>query len=532
MARELSNRKVRRACSNELIRFIREMWRVVEPNRDFVSGWALEAICEHLEAIASGEITRLLMNVPPGFMKSLGTDVFFPAWEWGALERPDLRYLSFSYSSDLTERDNVRFADVISSQRYRELWGRKVTLSPHMGARKVANRHTGWKIASSVGGVGTGERADRVIIDDPHNVKMAESETIRNETVRWFRESITSRMNDPELSAIIVIMQRVHEDDVAGTILGEMADDYCHLIIPMEFDGDWRGPTRIGWTDPRTEEGELAFPERYSERVVIRDKTAMGPSAVAAQFQQTPSPRGGNIIQRDWWQPWPSPTYEGDGSAFPPSSLDIGSVDTAYTEKEENAWNAMTCWGVFAGERERPKVVMKEAWRARLPLRGVIPPGAMTDAERKPYWGLAEKIADTIRRRQLDIVLIENKTRGVDLAAELRRLLDNGTCQLLLVEPRGDKVARLNAVQALFADGMVYAPAGHADPQYNRAWADMVITEVTQFPKSKWADLTDTVSMALSWLRSNGILELGTEADVTNYRRKEFRSKRPPAYDV
>jgi predicted phage terminase large subunit-like protein len=494
--------------------------------RPFVDGWALGAIFEHLEAVSSGELTRLMMNVPPGFMKSLGVDVFWPAWEWGPLERPDLRYVAFSYSPDLTERDNGKFAEVVKSAKYQDYYGKIVQLPPMLGVRKVWNYSTGWKLATSVGGVGTGERGDRVIIDDPHNVKEAESEKVRQETVRWFRESITSRMNDAVKSAIIVIMQRVHEDDVAGCILSEM-DDYCTLTIPMEYDGDWRGPTSIGWTDPRTDEGELAFSERYPRKAVERDKKAMGPNAAASQFQQLPAPRVGNIIQRDWWLPWPAPGYEplpGEPTLFPPCSLIVGSVDTAYSEKDENAYNAMTVWGVWSDQRERPKTVLMEAWRARCPLRGVFPEDAKTEDERKPYWGLVEKVLDTIRRRNLEIVLIENKTRGADLIAELRRLLRQGECQLIEINPKGDKVARLNACQAMFADGMVYAP--------DKRWADMVITEVTQFPKAKYADLVDTSSQALTWLRNQGILLIGTEADADNIARKSFKSKPEPRYDV
>ena len=503
---------------------------MVEPDRPFVRGWALEAICEHLEAVTSGQITRLLMNVPPGFMKSLGTDVFWPAWEWGPLGLASNRYLSFSYSSDLTERDNQRFGAILSSRRYRELWGGSVGLPTFaLGSRKVANLQTGWKIASSVGGVGTGERADRVIIDDPHNVKMAESEVVRKETVRWFRESITSRMNDAMESAIVVIMQRVHEDDVSGVILTDM-DDYCHLCVPMEYDGPWRGSSSIGWTDPRQQDGELAFPERFPAGAVARDKIAMGPAATASQFQQTPSPRAGNIIERDWWRLWPP--EEGDSSyghiinpdRFPPCSLIIGSVDTAYGVKDENAYNAMTVWGVWEDHKERPKVVLMEGWRKRLPLRGVIPSDCQTEDERKPHWGLTEWVADTIRRRNIDVVLIENKTRGEDLAQELRRLLEQGECRVIMIDPKRDKVARLHAVQAMFADGMIYAPT--------RAWAEMVINEVSQFPKSKYADLVDTTSQALSWMRRSGALLLGVEADLDNLQAATFRSKPQPRYDV
>lgn len=488
----------------------------------------MEAICEHLEAVSRGEINRLLMNVPPGFCKSLMTDVFWPAWEWGPLGKPSTRYVAFSYSAELTERDNQRFAAIITSPKYRSLWGSVVTMGHREpGVFKVQNRQTGWKLASSVGGVGTGERGDRVIIDDPHNVKEAESDKIRAETVRWFRESITSRMNEAEQSAIVVIMQRVHEEDVSGVILGEDFD-YCHLCIRMRYDQEWASAaTDIGWEDPRTEEGELAFPERFPESAVHRDERALGPSATASQFQQSPTPRGGNIIQRDWWRLWPAPGYEskdGENAKFPPCSLIVGSVDTAYSEKDENAYNAMTVWGVWYDSRERPKLVLMEGWRARLPLRGVIPEECQTDDERKPYWGLSERVADTIRRRQMDYLLIENKTRGHDLSAEIRRIFRSGECSIALVDPVGDKVARLHAVQALFADGMIYAP--------DKTWADTVITEVSQAPKAKYWDFTDTTTQALTWLRSNGVLQFGIEADAENLAASTFRPVARPKYDI
>ena len=467
-------------------------------------------------------------------MKSLATDVFWPAWEWGALDKPGLRYVAFSYSSSLTERDNGRFARVIQSPLYRSLYPH-VTFFPYaLGMTKVANKQTGWKLASSVGGVGTGERGDRIIIDDPHNVKEAESELIRNETSRWFRESITSRLNDPESSATVIIMQRVHEDDISGVILSEQGFGYTHLCIPMEFDPARACQTftkdgELFWTDPRTEEGEPAFPERFPKYVIERDKTRMGPSASAAQFQQSPTVKGGNIIDRDWWQLWPALGYEPAGGApleYPPTSLRVGSVDTAYSQKETSAYNAMTVWGIWHDKRERPKVVLMEAWRARLPLRGIIPENCKTEPERVPHYGLVERVAATIRKRNLDIVLIENKTRGTDLANELSKLLRQGECRIILTDVAGDKIARLHAVQALFADRMVFAP--------DRQWADMVIDEVSSFPRGKYADLVDTTSQALVWLRQNGALLMGVEADQENAGKGLFRSANPPNhfYDV
>jgi hypothetical protein len=149
-----------------LMAFIRYYWRILEPEAELVEGWALYAIVEHLEAVSFGEIARLLITVPPGFMKSLCTDVFWPAWEWGPLGKAHLRYVAFSYSASLTMRDNERFRDLIIHNSYQALWGKEVR-AVKIGETKVTNTRKGWKLASSVGGVGTGERGDRVILTTP-----------------------------------------------------------------------------------------------------------------------------------------------------------------------------------------------------------------------------------------------------------------------------------------------------------------------------------------------------------------------------
>ena len=259
-----------------LIAFVRYFWSVLEPETPFVDGWPLWAIAEHLESVTFGEVNRLLINVPPGFAKSIIVDCFWPAWEWGPMKKTHYRYVAFSYSSSLTERDNDRFRTLITSLAYQQMYGPlrtkvktesipyevlneegKVELR-NKTTIKVINTHTGWKLASSVGGVATGERGDRVIIDDPHSVQEAESERVREETIRWFRESISSRFNNLKTGALVIIMQRVHEEDVSGVALGPEFD-YCHCMIPWEYDSgrqrDAGGnpiENQIGWSDPRS----------------------------------------------------------------------------------------------------------------------------------------------------------------------------------------------------------------------------------------------------------------------------------------
>lgn len=277
---------------------------MLEPKRPLVVGWVLDAICEHLEAVSAGEIRRLLINVPPGCTKSLTTNVFWPAWEWGPRQRPDLRYVSSSYAEKLTVRDNRRCRQLITSEQYQAGWGHVFQLADDQNAKiRYDTTQRGFKIATSVGGVSTGERGDRVIVDDPHNVKEGESELKRDEAILWFTETMPTRINDDD-SAIVVIMQRVHERDVSGLILAEELG-YEHLCIPMEFEANHphRSTTCIGWSDPRTEEGELMWPERFSERHLEQDlkpvfRAGGGEYAIAGQLQQRPAPRGGGMFKK------------------------------------------------------------------------------------------------------------------------------------------------------------------------------------------------------------------------------------------
>lgn len=294
--------------SGGLMDFIRYFWHVLEPSTKLVDGWVMRAICMHLEAVTRGEIKRLLINVPPGFAKSLVVNCFWPAWEWSAAGKPHLRYVTFAYAAHLTERDNARFRDVIQSPAFREMWGHKVNLVED-GKVKPSNDAKGWKFSSSIRGVGTGERGNRILADDVHNVKEGESEAIRGETVRWVREGMSNRLNDMVEDVIIGIGQRVHEEDASSAMLEDR--DYVHLMIPMEFDPARRCRTSIGWEDPRTEYGELAWPARFPPNVVAKLKTTLGPYAYCT--------------------PHESPVLMGDLSLKPIGDVQVGETVIGFT---------------------------------------------------------------------------------------------------------------------------------------------------------------------------------------------------------
>jgi hypothetical protein len=494
---------------------VRYFWDVLEPATPFAEGWALEALCEHLEAITFGDITNFLGNVPPGFMKSLLTDVFFPAWEWGPMRLPHIRYIAFSYSASLTERDNEKFRDLILSSKYQAMYGNRFELRK-IGSTKVTNNKHGFKLATSIGGVGTGERGDRIILDDPMNVKESESDVVRNETIRWFRESMSSRLNNMKTGAKIVIMQRVHEGDVSGVILEDELP-YCHLSIPMEYEwaADDRGEpiaTDIGWTDPRWEpnpedcEGELAWPERFPSEIIPKMKKEVMEYGWAGQYQQRPAPRGGGIIKREYWQPW-----EPEDGKFPSFDYVVASLDTAFTENQENDPSAMTVWGVFEmGGYSRAMVIT--AWRKWLEFEGPkLEPdeqqrqrgeSLMEMQERlRSKWGLVEWTYDTCKRWKVDRLLIEAKANGISAAQSLRKRYSRAPWTIQLMDPKGlDKVARTLAVQPAWSQEMIYIPYPL------RTWGTMLVDEMAVFPKGRYRDLNDSATQAIKHLRDAGIL--------------------------
>lgn len=420
-----------------------------------------------------------------------------------------LRYVAFSYSASLTERDNGKFRDLIMHSDFQAMYGDAVKLRK-VGETKITNTAHGFKLATSIGGVGTGERGDRIILDDPHNVKESESDTVREETIRWFRESMSSRMNDIAKSAVVVIMQRVHENDVSGTIL-ELELPYLHLMIPMRFvwDADEEGepyPTEIGWVDPRWREipddceGTLAWEARFPEDEVDKLERVLGPYATAGQLQQTPEPRGGGILKREFWQPWPA------GKKFPAFSYVFAYLDGAFTQDEQNDPSALSIWGVFESDEGYPRAMLVFAWEKYLAFEGqrLFPEHGENQREfmerQMREWGLVEWTAHTMKHWKCDRLLIEAKANGISAAQSLEARYRSKNWVVQLDPVKGDKTARMIAVQPTFSQKMIYAPV-------ERDWCKKVMDQCAIAPLGKHDDLCDTVTGAVKHLREIGLLE-------------------------
>ena len=514
----LSKRQEKRRLEESLSEFVKNAWPWID-STDYQESWALDALCDHLEAVAKGDIKKLLINFPPRCGKTKITSVCYPAWTWARSEKtfssgPNVRFLCGSYNHTLSLENSNMCRRLMMSPWYQERWGDRFQLMADQNAKfKFDNTSNGSRIATSVGGSLLGIGGDIILIDDPHNTEEVESDAERQKSLNWWAEVRSTRLNDPKRSAIIVVMQRLHEEDVSGAIThGEDYEDWTHLMLPMRHDPgrhcvtvlkyDENGDADEGFEDPRKDE-ELLWPERFGEKEVQLLERELGPYMASGRLQQIPTPTGGAILKSEYWQVW-----DGD-SAYPTFEYIIASCDGAYTEKEENDPSACTVWGLFRDDAGNPKVMLVWAWRKRLQLHGSKIdrlPGEKDDAFRarcSDEWGLVEWLAYTCRKYRVDKILIEAKASGLSAAQELARLHGHEGWGVELINPKGDKVARAHAVEPAFSQGIIYAPESETR---TIAWADMVIQECAAFPKGRFDDLTDSTTQAIKYLREIGLI--------------------------
>lgn len=532
----------REECEADLLTFLEKSWPHVD-NSEFQSCWAIEAMCDHLEAVTLGHIKRLLINVPPRCGKTTLCSIVHPAWTWtrrnkSYLSGAQVKFLCASYSHTLSLDASNRSRRLLASPWYQSRWPGQISFQQDQNAKhNYENTAGGARVATSVGGGLIGLGGDILVGDDLNNTEDVESEAERETVKQFWQEFHSTRLNNPNESAIIVIQQRLHQNDVSGLIL-ESNEDWVHLCIPMRYDTS-RSYTTVTlpkyeddtpYDDPRVEEGELMWPERFDEAAVARLETSLGPYLAAGRLQQLPVPKGGGIIQDIWWQNWteearsyglewkPGPN---ELKEFPQMELVVGSIDTAYGEKEENDYNAMTVWGIWIDRAKNRRAMLMYAWAKRLPLHGrsvsimAGEPKEVFLARKQKAFGLVELVADTCKKYQIQRLLIEDKTRGRDLAAEIQRLFVRDNWGVELTPVNKDKVTRAHSVVPIFVDNAVWAP--------NTQWAQSVIDQCAQMPKGQHDDLADTVTQFLNWARNNHLLARADEEEAERIDEMTYR---------
>ena len=418
-------------------------------------------MCKHLEAVSEGRIQFLLMTVPPGMMKSL-LMVFWTAWEWGPCARPDIQVLATSYSQPNVLRDNIKLRRIVESPKFQMLWPMRLRADQNAKG-KFENTGNGFSEARPFSSM-TGGRGDRVKIDDPHSTETAESDTERATAVRIFREGISDRLNDVATSAIVIIMQRLHAQDVAAVAL-ELDIGCVHLNLPMEFEPESRCRTYVDgelfFEDPRTTDGELLFPERFPASDVERLKKAKGSYAYAGQYQQRPAPRDGGLFKRSDFKT----------ITQPPALIQyVRGWDFAAGEDLTAARTA----GVKIGIARDGRVIV-----AHMVVERASPAG-----ERNLVKTTAQ--ADGIETR---ISLPQDPGQaGKDQAQQMVKMLVGYTVRAS--RETGDKITRADPFAAQVEAGNVYLVEG--------PWNEAFLDEMEVFPSGKLKDIVDAASRAFS----------------------------------
>jgi len=461
-------------AEKSLYEFCKQAWHVVEPTTPFVPSWHIEAICEHLEAVSRGKIKRLLINMPPRHMKSLIIAVFWPCWEW--TWNPSVRWLFSSYAEKLSVRDSLKCRRILLSDWYQSNWGDVVKLTGDQNMKgRFENSSTGYRVATSVGAAVTGEGGDRVVVDDPHNVKYAHSKTVREGVLTWWDEGMSTRLNNPENGALVIVMQRLHELDLSGHVLEK--GNYDHLCFPAEFEAkNKKAPTAIGWEDPRTEDGELLCPERFTKEGLENFKRDLGPTAYAGQFQQRPAPAEGSIIKREWLN---------DYRASPIYSMTVQSWDTAFKKKATSDWSCGQHWGMNANGYFLEDLIR----------------------DKMEYPELKRAIINFYNKYKPNVVLIEDAASGQSVGQELK---STTRIPIILIKPTDSKIVRTQLMTPTFEAGKVYVKDG-------QEWNHDFVEECLTFPNASHDDQVDPMIMALNYMKDN----FGVEAMV-DWMEKEM----------
>lgn len=462
---------------DSLSAFVKAFWCVLEPGADLHWGWHLDAICEHLEAVARGDIRQLLINIPPRHLKSTIVSQMFPAWVW--LREPSKRFLTGSYALSLALRDATRARDVIESKPYLELLAGGWSLKSDQNQKsRYENTKTGTRFCTAVDAGATGEGGNFVIVDDPHNVKNVDSNTSLESVKSWLDKTLSSRLNNPKKDCRIMVMQRVHHDDASAHVLGKKWEHLC-LSTMYESDHPTRSRTSLHFSDPRKVEGELLCPEQFGVEEVEQAQLDMGAIVFAGQHQQRPSPREGTIYKADQFRVW---------DIEPPKfDLVLFSADLAFKGAEDNK-----------GIRAQKKAITDPS-HVNIDLWGFVGSKCYLLDQINGQWDFARTLENFVlfchKHPYVFKKLIEDKANG----PALESVIKDEVVGIEMVEPRGGKYQRAIAIQPLAQAGNIYIPNKRHYP-----WVDKWIEEVCAFPMHRHNDRVDTMSQAILHVHGKG----------------------------
>jgi predicted phage terminase large subunit-like protein len=435
--------------------FLQMCFLHLNPGASYLPNWHIKAIAYQLDRIRRGEITRLIINMPPRYLKSLTVTVAFTAFLLA--NEPWRKIFAISYGDDLAAKHSSDFRSLMHAPWFKRAF-RKLQIWRSVDGELITTQR-GFRKSTSVSGPLTGLGGDIFIIDDPQKPVDAQSESRRNSLNQWISNTLMSRLDNKQTGAIIVVMQRVHMDDLSG-FLSSSSDDWEILSLPAIAEVEENIPIGNGKIH-RRQIGEALHPELESLDTIRRQQHLMGPDVFAAQYQQSPVPAGGAMIKLAWlryYDQLPKRTYK---------AKVMQSWDTAAKDGAQNDWSVCTTW----------MVIDEEFYLLDL-TRG-----------RYEYPQLRDIAVALAGRFKPDEILIEEASTGIALAQELKETL---SYYINPIPVHRDKIGRLYVQQAKFAAGRVHFPSG-------ASFLSELEAELLAFPQARTDDQVDSISQALAY---------------------------------
>jgi predicted phage terminase large subunit-like protein len=448
----------------DLYAFVQKVFETVNPGVPFSRNWSTEAVTHALQKVVSGETTRLIINIPPRNLKSICASVALPAFLLG--HNPTKKLICVSYSDDLAAKFSNDCRAVMRSDWYKLTFPRARIDRAKDTESEVRTTERGYRLATSVGGTLTGRGGDIIIIDDPIKPQDAQSQSVREKTIQWYENTLLSRLDNKVHGAIVVVMQRLHQDDLSGHLLER--GGFEHLCLPAIAERAeiiQLGNGRVH----RREVGDVLDPVREPLSALQQQRSAMTPLVFSAQFQQSPIPLEGNLIKRDWIR-----YFKGD---VPPKERDyfVISWDTAMKASELADYSVGTVWHVQ--DRGR-KIHLVDLVRGRFEYPELVAAAVALWRKWKVEWASA-------------YLVIEDKGSGSSLIQSLRNERIYAHQHHGKIE--GDKVMRLTAQAAQFHAGVVHF-------REDAPWLDELMAELLGFPGVRHDDQVDSISQALAFI--------------------------------
>ena len=445
------------ALRHDLTAFTHRVFQTIEPGQSLVPNWHHEVLADHLERCLSGEIRFLLISVPPRSLKSIMTSVALPALVLG--RHPSERIICASYDQELADKHARDCKAIMGSDWYQRLFRGTILSRNRNAVGEFTTTMKGSRLATSIGGSLTGRGANLIIVDDPLKAEDAMSEARREAVKHWFSNTLYSRLDDKNRGRIIVVMQRLHPDDLIGHLL-DSGQDWHHLRLPAIADQDEAFMLRDGRTLGRSE-GEALDTLREPLSSLERTRASIGDMAFSAQYLQEPLPLEGGLINWSWFRFYDGPPERKVGDII------VQSWDTASKADELSDYSVCTTWL----RRDNQHYLLD------------------VDRARRDYPALKQRVLELHKRHEADAVLIEDRSSGIQLIQDLR---DTGQLYPIAINPEGDKVTRMYGQSARIEAGQVLLPR-------TASWLDAFQREVVQFPHARHDDQIDSLSQYLVW---------------------------------